>query len=513
MASGHTESENSESRSSGPITHPRYGDRNSTAAIVTPVGAQVDGNGDLPRRVAPAGNDPMIRAGGDSNDAHRDPPGFLSRRGFPRAGETARSSVAFGSLGASAPGGKEALRPTAGASPIPQAGFDRPRSMLPGFPHPVVSGEAAAEPPDVFTPQVSTPVPPASGMTGDPIGLAGAVAGGHHPNVFTSGSSRLSDVPHAAAAMPGLLDSPLAAAQHSLMPSAEGAHGAIGKAFAPADFAGHVQPTALLAQLAGPSIPRRAAGGLVSGPGTSTSDDILTWLSDGEFVVNAATTARLLPMLVAMNSGWDPGAAGGGQSPAFLSGSTWGPSGTARTTPSPNLKTLELPGPVLDDYAEASSWESLDMAGVVEGGLSSAIAGGLQDGLFGAIKGGVTGAAASAGSQVGAAIGTALGAGLGPAAPIATAVGGVIGSTVGQLAADTVFKPVEVVGQYAADTAKEVIGSGFGLVDLAKGQGGRTVRQDIYNFNGMDPKSASIAVERVRRRRTLAQQRGGGFGR
>ncbi|MEU2033419.1 hypothetical protein [Nocardia amamiensis] len=43
--------------------------------------------------------------------------------------------------------------------------------------------------------------------------------------------------------------------------------------------------------------------------------------------------------------------------------------------------------------------------------------------------------------------------------------------------------------------------------------GGHTARGDIYDFNGMDPKSAVIAVERVHRRRTLAQQRGGELGR
>ncbi|MGW4718882.1 tape measure protein [Nocardia sp. NPDC004260] len=38
-------------------------------------------------------------------------------------------------------------------------------------------------------------------------------------------------------------------------------------------------------------------------------------------------------------------------------------------------------------------------------------------------------------------------------------------------------------------------------------------RGDTYNFNGMDPQSSARAMERVWRRRTLASQRGGGFGR
>ncbi|MEV0356369.1 hypothetical protein AB0H71_09930 [Nocardia sp. NPDC050697] len=139
--------------------------------------------------------------------------------------------------------------------------------------------------------------------------------------------------------------------------------------------------------------------------------------------------------------------------------------------------------------------------------LGGAIGGFAQGGLLGAVKGGLTGAASGVGGQLGAAIGSAVAPGIG------TAVGGMLGSAIGQMGAAAVIEPVERVIGYTADTAKEVAGSGFGLVDLAKGPGGRTARGDIYNFNGMDPKSAAIAVERVRRRRTLAQQRGGGLGR
>ena len=46
----------------------------------------------------------------------------------------------------------------------------------------------------------------------------------------------------------------------------------------------------------------RARGGFVSGPGSSTSDSIPAWLSDGEFVVNAAATKRWLPVLEAINA-------------------------------------------------------------------------------------------------------------------------------------------------------------------------------------------------------------------
>ncbi len=44
-----------------------------------------------------------------------------------------------------------------------------------------------------------------------------------------------------------------------------------------------------------------AAGGLLRGPGTGTSDSILARLSNGEFVVNAAATRQFLPLLQSIN--------------------------------------------------------------------------------------------------------------------------------------------------------------------------------------------------------------------
>lgn len=141
--------------------------------------------------------------------------------------------------------------------------------------------------------------------------------------------------------------------------------------------------------------------------------------------------------------------------------------------------------------------------------MTGAVQGLRQRGLVGGLTGAISGAASTAGSLLGSAAGTALAGFLGPAAPLAPAIGSAIGSMAASTVSNLVTQPIE----YAAQTAKEVIGTGFGLTDLAEGPGGRTARQDIYNFNGMDPKSAAIAVERVNRRRTLAQQRGGGLGR
>ena len=54
-----------------------------------------------------------------------------------------------------------------------------------------------------------------------------------------------------------------------------------------------------------------ADGGLVEGPGTGTSDSINARLSNGEFVINAASTERFLPLLEQINSGPQRFATGG----------------------------------------------------------------------------------------------------------------------------------------------------------------------------------------------------------
>ena len=61
-----------------------------------------------------------------------------------------------------------------------------------------------------------------------------------------------------------------------------------------------------------------ATGGLVSGPGTGTSDSILSRLSNGEFVVKAAVTKQFRPLLEYLNSN--------GSLPAFADGGLVGSS-------------------------------------------------------------------------------------------------------------------------------------------------------------------------------------------
>ena len=64
----------------------------------------------------------------------------------------------------------------------------------------------------------------------------------------------------------------------------------------------------------------RATGGYVAGPGTSTSDSIPARLSNGEFVVNAAATARLRPWLEYENA---KGFAAGGYNGTSAGPTTW----------------------------------------------------------------------------------------------------------------------------------------------------------------------------------------------
>lgn len=64
----------------------------------------------------------------------------------------------------------------------------------------------------------------------------------------------------------------------------------------------------------GAAVPTNAAGGLLSGPGTGTSDSFLSWVSNGEYIVRAAAVARpgMRQHLDAINYGNLPKFATGG---------------------------------------------------------------------------------------------------------------------------------------------------------------------------------------------------------
>jgi tape measure domain-containing protein len=71
-----------------------------------------------------------------------------------------------------------------------------------------------------------------------------------------------------------------------------------------------------------------ADGGHVSGPGSSTSDSIPAWLSDGEYVVNAKATRKHRALLEAINSG---------RTPHFAAGGAVGGSNVSRLTTAANF--------------------------------------------------------------------------------------------------------------------------------------------------------------------------------
>lgn len=76
--------------------------------------------------------------------------------------------------------------------------------------------------------------------------------------------------------------------------------------------AGGVDPNFVGPTVYDSGLPRNATGGFITGPGTGTSDSILSWLSNGEYVVNAAATRKYRGLLEAINNGTIPAFAAGG---------------------------------------------------------------------------------------------------------------------------------------------------------------------------------------------------------
>ena len=85
----------------------------------------------------------------------------------------------------------------------------------------------------------------------------------------------------------------------------------------PADAA-LTSTTALASSLA--VIPGFSTGGMFHGAGTGTSDSNLAWISDGEFIVNAAATKRNRALLEAINSNERVSVASGGTSTVVTTG-------------------------------------------------------------------------------------------------------------------------------------------------------------------------------------------------
>jgi lambda family phage tail tape measure protein len=76
------------------------------------------------------------------------------------------------------------------------------------------------------------------------------------------------------------------------------------------------------------SLPKHATGGAISGPGTGTSDNVLSWLSNGEYVMSAEAVRMFgTGLLDQMNAG---------QLPGFATGGNVGASGSVLEVPRPS---------------------------------------------------------------------------------------------------------------------------------------------------------------------------------
>jgi hypothetical protein len=114
-----------------------------------------------------------------------------------------------------------------------------------------------------------------------------------------------------------------------------------------------VSATTPAAAFAGGTMPM-ADGGFVSGPGSSRSDSIPARLSNGEFVVNAASTAKHHALLQSINSGSLRGFADGGlvsDVPSLPSTTQIGGT-TTHISPSINVNVQGQPGATPAQHAE-----------------------------------------------------------------------------------------------------------------------------------------------------------------
>jgi len=116
-----------------------------------------------------------------------------------------------------------------------------------------------------------------------------------------------------------------------------------------------------------------ASGGAVTGPGSGRSDSIPAMLSNGEFVINAAATARHRPLIEAINSGSiTPFARGGiARLPGFADG------GAVRLASMPSLSAQRLPdlSGMLESMAQRAGIHRAEPSGGGPGNLTVKIEG------------------------------------------------------------------------------------------------------------------------------------------
>ncbi|QBJ97451.1 hypothetical protein ERC79_17025 [Rhodococcus sp. ABRD24] len=88
------------------------------------------------------------------------------------------------------------------------------------------------------------------------------------------------------------------------------------------------------------NVPAYATGGDVKGPGSSIGDKIPAYLSDGEFVMNARSTAANRPFLQALNA--DPSFLQKMLAARSAGGGSGGGSGPAQPTPGGQPATVNI---------------------------------------------------------------------------------------------------------------------------------------------------------------------------
>ena len=122
--------------------------------------------------------------------------------------------------------------------------------------------------------------------------------------------------------------------QSILQPLAANLTAALADVFSPAAAAA---PQGAGGNVTAGLIPRNASGGFIRGPGSARSDSILARLSNGEFVVNAGSTRKFLPLLSAINS-----------APGFQTGGAVGRAGAGRSFVTVNVIDQSASGNNID---------------------------------------------------------------------------------------------------------------------------------------------------------------------
>lgn len=204
-----------------------------------------------------------------------------------------------------------------------------------------------------------------------------------------------------------------------------------------------------------PNLGGFASGGQVSGPGSGTSDSIPAYLSNGEFVVNAKSTQKHLPLLEAINSPH--------QLPAqYADGGLVDPNGNP-TSPGmmPGPSTISLVGNAPMAPAPASAGGGL--LGAFLGGMSGTLGSFVNMGLgaAGATVPGMDPTAGTLSQQAGVTGQTVAGTPAGDFATRMAGIPGLWGLVGGMMSPDPVGASMQWAGQtldWAASSGMNILG-------------------------------------------------------